>query len=285
MSNITAHVDQFANTVRMAQPREQARWSILPRQANGMGVGTYDTEVQWEKNWYSNRFDFIDHQFLTPPFLGHSGGPVPSGSTVPLAPALEPGSSVVFPLDGSDPRLPGGAVSPAAVSSSAAVAVAITNNVRIFARSLNPNHKNSTGSLNPVISSPWSGPAIATVFTDLPPLRITEIMYNPPAPPPGNTNDPDLFEYIGLKNIRPAPLNVNKSQLSGGIRFVFPNLVLVPQQSVVVVNDIAAFESRYGYCLFLAGADTGNLGNRGAPPRLEGPSAAPDAGVYCCSRP
>ncbi len=270
MSNITAHVDQFANTVRMAQPREQTRWSIPPRQANGMGVGTYDTEVQWEKNWYSNRFDFIDHQFLAPPFLGTSGGQVPSGSTVPLAPALEPGSSVVFTLDGSDPRLPGGAVSPAAVSSSAAVAVAITNNVRIFARSLNPNHKNSTGSLNPVISSPWSGPAIATVFTDLPPLRITEIMYNPPAPPPGNTNDPDLFEYIELKNIGPAPLNVNKFQLSGGIRFVFPNLVLVPQQSVVVVKDIAAFESRYGNGLLIAGAYTGNLGNGGDHLVLEG---------------
>ncbi len=262
-SNIIAHVDQFANIVRLAQPREEARWNIHPRQANGVGTGTYDTEMQWKKNWYSNRFDFIDKQLLVPPSLSTSGGQVLSGSTVFLTPAVELGSSVVFTLDGTDPRLPGGAVSPAAVSSRAAVAIVIANNVRIFARSLNPDHKNTTGSQAPVISSPWSGPAIATVFTTLPPLRITEIMYNPAKPPAGNTNDSDSFEYIELKNIGASPLNLNKFQLGGGVTFVFPNIVLSPQQSVVVVKDIAAFQSRYGTGILIAGAYTGNLANGG----------------------
>ncbi len=263
VSNVDAHIDQFANTVRSAQPREQARWGIQPRQANGTGAGTYNTEIQWEKNWYSNRFDFIDKQFLAPPFLNNRGGQVPSGFVVTLSPAAEPGSSVLFTLDGTDPRLPGGAVSPTARSSSASIALTITNNVRIFARSRNPAHQNSIGSLNPPISSPWSGPAAATLFTDLPPLRITEIMYNPVKPPSGNTNAAGNFEYVELKNIGNAPLNLNNFQLGGGINFTFSNLVLDPGQSVLVVKDIAAFQSRYGSNLLVAGFYDGNLSNGG----------------------
>ncbi|PYK58711.1 MAG: hypothetical protein DME21_15110, partial [Verrucomicrobia bacterium] len=51
-------------------------------------------------------------------------------------------------------------------------------------------------------------------------LRITEIMYNPP-PQPGDTNNAQEFEYIELKNIGPAPLDLTGVRFTNGIYFNF----------------------------------------------------------------
>jgi hypothetical protein len=262
-NNINAHIDSLGAEVATAQPREQARWGIQPRGANGTGAGTFATELQWKKNWYAARLDFADTNFLARPTLSSLGGQVSSGFPVTITPAAKPGSSLFFTLDGTDPRLPGGAISPTAFSNNGPVTVVVTNNVRIFARSWNPTHKNLTGANNPPTNSIWSGTAVDTFYISIPSLRITEIMYNPPPPPAGNTNDTDNFEYIELKNTGATAINLDRFRLRGGIEFDFTNRVLAPHSNIVVVANVAAFQARYGLNIPIAGVYTKNLGNSG----------------------
>ena len=90
MTNISARVDQNVALLTNAYPREFAKWRQLPRKftANANGTyalttagGTYDTEVQWKKEWFRARFDFLDTNLLDRPFLSSTGGLVSAGAT------------------------------------------------------------------------------------------------------------------------------------------------------------------------------------------------------------
>ena len=164
------------------------------------------------KEWYSNRFDFIDHQLEAPPALNRAAGPVTNGAALTLA--CPSGATIYYTLDGSDPRAPGGAV--AANARAYTGPIVVTNNVRVVARCRDLNHSNTTGDNNLPISSPWSGPTAATFYTHLPPLLVTEIMYHPPDP-----TDPDDFEFIELKNIGGATQSLLGLQFVNGLDFVF----------------------------------------------------------------
>jgi hypothetical protein len=163
--------------------------------------GTYAGEIAFLKRWLADRVNFIVTNFLSRPTRTHTGGLVSAGQTLTLTPAAKTGSQLLYTLNGTDPRLPGGAISPAALSNNGPVTLTLTNNVRVFARSWNPTHQNLTGTRNPPISSPWSGPSMESFYTAIPELRVTEIMYHPPSPPAGNTNDADNFEFIEFRTL------------------------------------------------------------------------------------
>ena len=101
-------------------------------------------------------------------------------------------------------------------------------------------------------------------------LRITEIMYNPPA-----DGDPLLaqsFEFLELRNIGATTLDLTGVRLTDGIAFDFTGsgvTSLAPGAYVVVVQDLAAFESRYGSGLPVAGVYSGLLSNGGETLRLD----------------
>jgi len=104
--------------------------------------------------------------------------------------------------------------------------------------------------------SPWSGLAEA-VFAVGPVaqgLRISEIMYHPLDP---NT------EFIELTNIGTSTLNLHLVKFTDGVEFTFPSVELAPAQYILVVQDSAAFEAKYGPGLPIAGAYRGNLNNAG----------------------
>lgn len=286
---IFAIIDGLTNNLGAAQAREIAKWSdstprsgtIVPpsgwpdRSYAYTFPGTYAGEVAFQKKWLADRLDFIDTNFLARPTLNATSGPVNPGQTVTLTPASKTNSRLLYTLNGTDPRLPGGAIAPAALSNNGPVTITLTTNVQIFARSWNPTHQNLTGANKPPISSPWSGPTRALFYTGLPALRITEIMYNPPAPPAGNTNEADNFEFIELQNTGSASLNLQGVKLSGGISFTFPNLTLAGGQFVVVVKDLAAFQSRYGSAPLVAGVYTNKLSNSSDRLILQGPLGEP----------
>ncbi len=282
-------VDSLTNKLGAAASREITRWSeSAPR--NGLVQppsgwpdrsyvhlfdGTYAGEIAFQKRWLADRLDFIDTNFLARPTLNHPGGLVSAGQTVTIAPATKPNSRVLYTLNGTDPRLPGGAISPLALSNNGPVTITVTTNVRVFARSWNPTHQNLTGIQRPPLSSPWSGPTIESFYTSLPPLRVTEIMFNPPPPPAGNTNAADNFEYIELQNIGGTTLNLQGFRLSGGIDFTFPSLNLAAGQHAVVAKNPVAFQSRYGGGLLIAGVYTNNLANSSDRIVLRGPLSEP----------
>jgi len=91
-------------------------------------------------------------------------------------------------------------------------------------------------------------------------LRISEIMYHPIDT--GNPHDPNA-EYVELTNIGGETINLNLVAFTSGIDFVFPSVDLAPDEYLLVVRDLAAFEARYGQGFNIAGQYVGSLDNGG----------------------
>jgi hypothetical protein len=283
-------VDMLGNQARQAQARHVARWSgTSPRSgtasANGYShsfSGGYQGELNFLKRWLADRVDFIDTNFLRAPVFSSNGGAITSGFSLTVtAPNVLPGTTTYYTRNGTDPRLPGGAINPAAFSASAPISLILTNNARIFARNYNPAHSNMTGGAvggNPPISSPWSGAAIATFVVATPPLAITEIMYHP-APPASGTNSQGDFEFIELKNVGAQSLNLVGFRFTNGIDFTFTSTNAItnlgPNQYLLLVRNRSAFLSRYPSVTNIAGEFTASLDNGGEPLALEGPLREP----------
>lgn len=106
-ARILARVDELAAQLNEAQERNFTRWPIMGRRVNPNDfVGdSYAEEVKWMKQWIQKRLDWIDRQFPATPVISEAQGMV----TLKAA-----AGKVYFTRDGSDPRLPGGGVSPKA---------------------------------------------------------------------------------------------------------------------------------------------------------------------------
>jgi hypothetical protein len=85
-------------------------------------------------------------------------------------------------------------------------------------------------------------------------LRISELMYHPA--------DPNA-EYVELTNVGAETIDLNLVRFTDGIEFVFPPWALEPGGCCLVVQDIAAFQARYGDTLPCVGQYTGSLDNAG----------------------
>ncbi len=105
-------------------------------------------------------------------------------------------------------------------------------------------------------------------------LRVSEIMYNPPAPTPDELEidaalDNDDFEFIELvNNSSNVTLDLNGVVVSQGFAdpFLFAGsqvTSLAPGERVLIVHDLTAFEARYGAGRNVAGTFVGGLANDG----------------------
>jgi hypothetical protein len=104
---ILSRVDEMAAQLNDAQARNFRRWPILGRRVNPNDfVGdTYEEEIKWMKQWIQKRLAWMDGQFIAAPALTQAAG----GITLRAS-----SGKIYYTLDGSDPRLPGGGVSPKA---------------------------------------------------------------------------------------------------------------------------------------------------------------------------
>jgi hypothetical protein len=99
-------------------------------------------------------------------------------------------------------------------------------------------------------------------------LIVSEIHYHPlPPSTPAElaaTADKNDFEFIELKNIGLAPLDLTDVGFTRGIAFSFAtNAVLAPGEFLVVASHPAAFAARYGINRPVAGYYSGRLDNAG----------------------
>jgi len=188
------------------------------------------------------------------PEYNKAGGMVASGFQVTIR---NPGGSgtIYYTTDGSDPRLPGGAVSPGAQTYTSALT--ITQTTRVIARILK--------------SGTWSAITDFTFTLDMAALRITEVMYHPADPAAGSPYTAEDFEYIEFKNTGDEPLGLQGIRLTDGVGFTFPDITLEAGARTVIVKDEAAFRSRYGALVPIAGVYGGSLKNEGETIRVEGP--------------
>ena len=188
------------------------------------------------------------------PILSQHGGRVAPGYVLTMNAPL--GGSIYYTTNGSDPRVPfTGAVSNSAVLYTGAVVLAGSQAIK--ARTL-------------LFGTNWS--AAADVVFDVGtlgiPLRVTEIMYNPPGG--------SIHEYVELLNIGGAPLDLGGMYFSDGIEYTFgQGATLAAGARLVLANNTspAAFAAQYpGVAVF--GYFNGNLNNAGERVTLRTPGGA-----------
>ncbi len=264
-ARVTARIDEIAADLNEAQARDFSKYPRLntyvwPNPSFYIAP-TYAQIIQAMKRWVEGRFGWIDSQFLKTPSFNQPGGPVAPGSTLTLS---APTGSILFTLDGTDPRLPGGGTSPAALTY-ANQALLLDRNVRVFARARS--------------GTTWSGPAVATFIVQTPPLRITELMYHPAART-GDTNSAENFEFIELKNTGASELDLVGFRISEGVDYAFTTssavTKLAPGAHVLIVKNKTAFVARHPEALArVAGEYSGTLNNAGERLILEGPLSEP----------
>jgi hypothetical protein len=142
---ILKRIDEMAEQLSESQKRNFEKWHILGQFVNPNYYvgGSFEDEVSWMKNWIQERIAWIDSQFATPPALTRQDTEKASAKIKMRSPS----GTVYYTIDGSDPRSPGGAVSPTAREYSDAVT--LNAGTKVFARA-------RTG-------ESWSGPAVGTV--------------------------------------------------------------------------------------------------------------------------
>ena len=250
--------------VRDAVVAESARWGDA-MQTEGHPTRTRDVDWQREVNRILNLMTGNNDIFVNalrnedyypafhPPTLNQRGGLVPAGFEVTLDNPTAMGT-VYYTLDGTDPRLPGGAVSTSALIYDAPIHV--QENAVIKTRAF----ANEWSALNE------AGFVVEPLTSEQ--LAITEISFNPSAPTPqelellpGLNNDD--FEFLEFKNIHSAPIDLTGLRFDDGIEFTFSNVQLASQEYGVVVQDAAAFALRYGSEVNVIGEYQGNLNNGG----------------------
>ncbi len=116
----------------------------------------------------------------------------------------------------------------------------------------------------------WSALAEATLVVDTP-LRITEIMYHPRPPRPGDELDADDFEFLELQNVGEEAIDLDGIAIAGAVELelgsdVPGGMTLAPGELAVVVRDPIAFAQRHNVAI--AGRYRGRLRNSGERLRL-----------------
>ena len=263
--NIRSIVDTFASQVAEAQVRNFQRWPEVRPNANNRydpdSEATWESEVRHLKGWLTTRLQWMDSRFVAPAAMEPAGGRFDPHRQIVLS--AEAGS-VYYTLDGTDPRLSGGGISPSAVRYEGPFTLAepatVTYRVKDDSVTINVIPRNSGGK----DGSPWSAPGSATfapeALASAANLRITEINYNPPeatgqelAALGVEDLDNDEFEFIEVGNIGEEPINLGGVQLvlvdafdnRAGIEFTFADQVLGPGQRIIVVEDVEAFRARF----------------------------------------
>ena len=193
------------------------------------------------KAWISNRTDFMDRQFVSPPRLATPSGRVASGFGAEIIAPTGLTTSVYYTTDGSDPRWPGGKANPKARRYTGSP-ITLEANAKLVARSVNPVHTALTGANNPPLISIWSGPVSATYVVKIIPLVVSEIHFHPVDG--GAPGDADNLEFVELWNRGENPLSLAGMRLRGGIDFTWSLTnapTLAPGAYGVLVRNLARF--------------------------------------------
>ncbi len=172
------------------------------------------------------------------------GGNVAPGFTLTISNPNGSGS-VYYTTDGSDPRSEGGAIA-GTLGTSVAIGAPTTVKARV----------RSTGGV-------WS-PITEALFDTgvVPSLLVTEIMYHPPK---NGAIDGDQYEFIEIKNVGAATVNLFGMKFTSGITYDFPaGATIAPGQFKVIARNATQFAAKYPTVALLGAWGAGsNLSNSG----------------------
>jgi hypothetical protein len=167
---------------------------------------------------------------LSAPRLSLASGSIPAGTSLSVTNPNASGQ-IYYTLDGSDPRLPGGSISPTAL-------LYLTNLPIITHTYIRTRIKNPA-------TNDWSAVVEANLYVDqdFSKLIVSEIMYNPPG---AGATSGDQFEFLELKNMGDRTLDLSGLGFSDGITFNFTNgTLLAAGGHFLLVRSLANFQTRY----------------------------------------
>jgi hypothetical protein len=155
--------------------------------------------------------------------------------------------TIYYTIDGTDPRLIGGALNPSGLDGGDEKEITVSSNTVLKARVKN--------------SSVWS--AVHEIFInvnqDLGALKITEIHYHPLDEGVVGGSE---FEFLEFKNIGSSVLPLAGVHFTNGIDYQFPsNYSVAPGGFVVIASNAEMFNQRYEFLPL--GEYTGQLDNAG----------------------
>jgi hypothetical protein len=266
----SARWTQRASQIDLAVIAESARWGDYRRDVHPYSSGPYYLYTRnafWipEKNrllndYFPRRTSIALGQFKSrglypsvdaPEF--HINGQPQHGGHVNAQDLLSmtAGVTIWYTLDGTDPRLPAPATTPSGVGPSAVrydEPISLSRSRTVRARALS--------------GTTWSAlnEAVYAVGPVADGLRVSEIMYHPPET--GSPGDPNT-EFVELTNIAGQSINLSLVRFTRGIEYTFPSYNLPAGGYCLVVQDVVAFQAKYGSKLPVAGQYAGHLDNGG----------------------
>ncbi|MBN2021319.1 MAG: lamin tail domain-containing protein [Pirellulales bacterium] len=107
-------IDTLAALLGESAARNFQRWPILGTYVwpNWFIADTYQEEIDFMKDWLEDRLAWWDSLYLAAPEFSEPSGPIGPDFELEITGGA---GTVYYTLDGSDPRLPGGAISPTAM--------------------------------------------------------------------------------------------------------------------------------------------------------------------------
>lgn len=222
--------------------------------ASNLSYATWLSHVSNTRTWVVDRANYLDSQYEDLPTVTPETELFSGSLQVTMTPTA--GGTVYFTTDGSDPRAPGGGISPSAQAYSSAFT--ITARTRLIVRTMDGIR--------------WSGKIERNYYqlAEIPQLVISEIAYHPADPTSAEAalghDDSDDFEYLEIQNIGTSSADLRTLALTGAITFDFSSgsiTTLAPGARVLVVRKLVAFVERHGTGLPIAGDYQGALNNAG----------------------
>ncbi|MBE2199413.1 MAG: lamin tail domain-containing protein, partial [Anaerolinea sp.] len=260
--------DRFATAaleLQTAVVAESARWGDYRRDVHPASYGPYELYTR-DDHWLPHQAWLLDTYFpqrtavaqqqfiaanlfptLATPLFSQHGGDIMPGYVLTITNPHTLTGAIYYTLDGSDPHLPYGGPSAAAVNGGSLTTLSLPYTTLVKARIYN----SATGE--------WSAlhKALFRVPTDLAAdLLISEIMYHPP--------EGEEYEFLELKNTGVLTLDLGLARLSEGIHYTFTvGTLLPPGAFIVLAADPLFFQTKYGFAPFNAAGYIGQLSNGG----------------------
>jgi len=265
---------QFADEIELPLAAESARWGDNKRPTR-----PYSTDSEWTRelnrlkdSWFPRRTEILISQLqrrnmypgVVAPVFNQHGGLIEEAFQLEIN---ADAGTILYTMDGSDPRVAGGDVAPGALAFEGPIMISDDRLVR--ARVL------LDGEWSALNEAQFLG---SSVSADAQTLRLTEVHYNPAVPTQaeldaGYDNNDD-FEFIELLNVSQQTIDLTNVRLlktidgdqEEGVAFDFSNgdiTRLAAGQRLVVVENVDAFRFRYGEEPTVAGSWSGRLSNGG----------------------
>ncbi len=235
---------EITNIIREPLIGESARWGDQHFSDPHTVDETWEPELQkLLDDYFPRRSAIVLQQFDAAGFGADVSTPSIEVANDSIVISADSGE-IYYTLDGSDPRLSGDDLSPTAVRYDGSIPAGGDVLLRVRAR----------------LGNDWSALGEAELLADATPattgtLAITEVHYNPRDAAEGELDlDNDEFEFIEVTNTSGQAIDLSDVKFvesevdddTQGVRFTFGSQTLAPGASLVIVENIEAFRSRYG---------------------------------------